>query len=193
MSIENIIDKILDEAHEQSGQVLKEADEKSRTIIKEANEQAEKIRQDLAEQAKSEAQLLKSRRISVAELEARKMKLGAKQALISRCFADALDQLADMAKPDYLEFLAAAILDACSDGGELLLNKRDRQAIGAKLVQKVNSTGKAGNLTLAKDTIDAKGGFVLRKGSMEINSTLETMVSGICEVATPDVVQALFG
>ncbi|MFA6690959.1 MAG: V-type ATP synthase subunit E family protein [Saccharofermentanales bacterium] len=193
MSIENIIGKILAEAHDQSSQVREEADGKSCTIIEKAKVQAEKTRRDLAEQAKAEAQLLKSRRISVAELEARKMRLGAKQALISRCFAEALDQLAAMAEPDYLDFLVATILAAATDGGELLLNTRDREAIGEKLVKKVNSTGKAGTLTLAKDTIDAKGGFILRQGSMEINSTLETMVSGICEVVTPDVVKVLFG
>jgi len=45
---------------------------------------------------------------------------------------------------------------------------------------------------LSEDTIAAKGGFVLRKGSMEINSTLEVMVNGIRETAIPDVVKVLF-
>jgi V/A-type H+-transporting ATPase subunit E len=192
MTIENITGKILAEAHAQSSQILEEADYKSRTIIEKAQEQAEKIQKDLAEQGKSDAQLLKSRRTSVAKLEARKMRLGAKQALISRCFDSALDQLANMAESDYLDFLASKILAAGIDGGELLLNERDRKAIGEKLVKKVNGTGETGTLTLSANIIKAKGGFVLRQGSVEFNSTLETMVSSIRESITPDVVKALF-
>jgi len=193
MSIENITGKILAEAQDQSTQVLEEAGYKSRMIVEKATEQAEKIKKDFHEQATEDAHLLKSRRTSVAELEVRKMKLGAKQALISRSFDAALEQLADMKEEDYLEFLTSAILATGVAEGELLLNAKDRKAIGEKLVKKFNSMGKGGNLTLAEDTIDAKGGFVLRKGSMEINSTLETMVGGIREAATPDVVKALFG
>ncbi len=193
MSIENITGKILSEAEEQSRKILQDAEKKSREITDKAKAQAEKIRQDYEEQAKEEAHLQKSRRISVAELEVRKMKLGGKQTLISRCFDKALDQLAAMEEANYLELLASAVLATGVDGGELLLNAKDRNSIGEKLVERINSVGKAERLTLAEDTIDVKGGFVLRKGAMEINSTLETMVSGIRESATPDVVKALFG
>ena len=192
MSIEHITGKILAEARDQSGQVLEEASDKSRIIVEKAKAQVEKVRKDFEEQAREDASLLKSRRTSVAELEVRKMRLGAKQDLISRCFDAALDQLADMKEADYLAFLTNAILATDVNEGELLLNVKDRKAIGEKLVKKVNSAGKSGTLTLAEDTINAKGGFVLRKGSMEINSTLETMVNGIRESVTPDVVKALF-
>ena len=193
MSIENITGKILAEARDQSKQVLEEAGYKSRMIVEKATGQAEKIKKDFQEQAAEDARLLKSRRTSVAELEVRKMRLGAKQALISRSFDAALDQLTHMSEGDYLEFLASAISATGVVEGDLLLNAKDRKALGEKLVKKFNSMDKGGNLTLAEDTIDAKGGFVLRKGAVEINSTLETMVNGIRESATTDVVKALFG
>ena len=193
MSIENITGKILAEARDQSKQVLEEAGYKSRMIVEKATGQAEKIKKDFQEQAEEDARLLKSRRTSVAELEVRKMRLGAKQALISRSFDAALEQLAHMNEGEYLEFLASAILATGVVEGDLLLNAKDRKALGEKLVKKFNSMDKGGNLTLAEDTIDAKGGFVLRKGAVEINSTLETMVNGIRESATTDVVKALFG
>ncbi len=193
MSIENITGKILAEARDQSKQVLEEAGYKSRMIVEKATGQAEKIKKDFQEQAEEDARLLKSRRTSVAELEVRKMRLGAKQALISRSFDAALDQLTHMSEGDYLEFLASAISATGVVEGDLLLNAKDRKALGEKLVKKFNSMGKGAKLTLAEDTIDAKGGFVLRKGAVEINSTLETMVNGIRESATTDVVKALFG
>lgn len=192
MSIENITGSILTEAEEQSRLVLKEADNRSRKIVEEAQHKAEKILADSAAKAHEDANLIRSRRISVAELEVRKIRLGAKQDQIARCFDMALDRLAHMEEEEYLEFLTSSILKIGGKGGELLLNPKDRSAIGEKLVQKVNGSGGVGVLTLSEDTIRAKGGFVLRRGSMEINSTLETTINGIRESVTPDVVRALY-
>lgn len=192
MSIENITGKILAEAEEQSKKVLEEAADKSRTIIEKAEQRAAAIRETSAEKAKEDGHLAKSRRISVAELEVRKIRLGAKQELISHCFEIALEQLANMEEEEYIELLESSIIALDVDGGELVLNERDRKTIGNKLVKKINDAGKVGTLILAEDTVNAKGGFVLRRGSMEINSTLETMINSIREAATPDVVKALF-
>lgn len=193
MGIENIIGKILAEAEADRAQLLTEAEEKSRQHLKMAQEQAEKIRRDGAEQAKEEAQLIKSRKTSLAELEARKMRLGAKQALISRCFDEALEQMANnMEEEDYLEFLSAEIIAANLKGGELLLNARDRRNIGKKLVKKVNDFSPDQAITLAEDTIAAKGGFILRKGSIEMNATLEALINNIRESAAPEVAKELF-
>lgn len=193
MSIENIMGNILAEAQEESNQVLEKSRDKSLALVAEAKAKAEKLQEEFHDKARIEADLLKSRRTSVANLEVRKMRLGAKQAFVSKCFDIALEQLANLEKDAYLEFMAGAIADIDTDSGELLLNPRDREAIGAELINRVNSTGKVGTLTLAEDTIDAKGGFILRKGSMEMNATLETMVNEIREAATPEVVKALFG
>jgi V/A-type H+-transporting ATPase subunit E len=193
MSIDNITGKILAEAESQNKLVLEEAGDKSRKIIDEAKRQADKIKDDYSEKIKEDAALTKSRRISVAELEVRKLRLGAKQDQIKQCFDVALDRMVHMEENEYLELLAASIFKIGGSGGELMLNKDDRGRIGEKLIHKVNKTGKVGELSLSKDVIDAKGGFVLKRGSMEINSTLETMINGIRESATPDVVEALYG
>lgn len=192
MSIDNITGKILAEAEEQRNTVLKQAKHESREIIKDAEDKAQIIRNESELKAQDDAELMKNRRISVAELEVRKVRLGAKQAQITECFDTALDRLSNMDEADYIKFLSAAILNIGGTGGELLLNKKDWQNIGEKLVKKVNEVGGVGELTLSKDTINAKGGFVLRRGSMEINSTLETMVNGIRESIIPDVVKALY-
>ena len=71
--IENITEKILAEAGEDSRLVLEAAGNKSRDITKKAEEQAEKIREEFHAKAKEDAALLQSRKTSVAELEVRKM------------------------------------------------------------------------------------------------------------------------
>jgi V/A-type H+-transporting ATPase subunit E len=193
MSIDNITDKILAEANEQSKLVIDEAEDKSKTIIVKAREKRAEILKDYEDRAGEDAKLLKSRRISVAELEVRKIRLGAKQDLISRCFEKALDQLANMEEGKYIDFLFNKILALEVEGGELLLNSKDRKNIGESLVKKINDSGRSGKVTLSPDTIEGRGGFVLRRGSVEINSSLETMVNGVKEAVSPDVITALFG
>lgn len=193
MSIDNITGKILSEAEEQGNRILEAAHSESQRIIEEAKQKAEEIQEEAREKTDEDQRLIKCRRISVAELEVRKIRLGAKQEQISLCFDKALDRLSEMDVSDYLELLTTFIIKIGGDGGELLLNKNDREKIGQKLINKINDTEKVGKLSLAEDTIDAKGGFVLRRGSVEINSTLETIINGIRESATPDVVKALYG
>jgi V/A-type H+-transporting ATPase subunit E len=193
MSIENITNKILAEANEQSKQIIDEAKDKNNIIIENARRQSEEILADYQERAKEDAQLLKSRRVSVAELEVRKIRLGEKQALILKCFEKALDRLANMDREKYINFLFNKILALEVEGGELLLNSRDKESLGEDLVKRVNQSSGREQLTLSSDTIEGSGGFVLRKGSVEINSTLETMVNGVKEVVNPDVVTKLFG
>lgn len=193
MSIENINSKIIAEALDYSKGVLSQAQGQSDAILKEARDRAEKIKEAGHKKVGEEADLLLSRRMSVASLEARKIKLQAMQNQINESFRLALEGLAAMKEEDYLNMLTAAILEIGGQGGELILNEKDRARLGDKLLAKVNDTKKVGQLSLAQDLIQAKGGFVLRRGSTEINATLETMVNEIKEATIPQVVKLLYG
>ena len=63
---------------------------------------------------------------------------------------------------------------------ELLLNARDRAAVGDKVVKAANALltgqGRAAALTLAEGEGDVAGGFILRRGSIEVNCTAELLV-----------------
>lgn len=187
MSIDKITDKILSEAREEAQKLLEKAQQESWDVLAKAKEHAEAISKDEEKKAKTDARLLMERKVSVAELEARKLRLAAKQQAIEKCFNQALDRLSNMNQLDYIKLIVKAVKDTGVTDGELILNQRDRDSVGAKVVELVG-----GSLTLSKDTINAKGGFVLRKGSVEINSTLETMVNAVKEEMTPQVVEILF-
>ncbi len=193
MSIENINAKIIAEAMEYSRDVVEEAQKTKDDIMKEARDQAEKIRIKSQIKANQNTELTKSRKRSVAALEVRKLKLQAMQDMISRSFDLALDKLAGMEEDEYLEMLSSAVLKVGGEGGELLLNERDRGRLGEKLVKKVNDAAEIGTISLSADVIQAKGGFILKRGSTEINSTLETMVNEIKEATIPEVVEVLYG
>lgn len=192
MSIDNITEKILSEANQEAERILEKAGNESSEILQKAQVQAGDFMIDAEERGRADSQLLKSRKISVAELEARKMRLAAKQQAISRCFDLALDKLSIMNEDDYIALLAKAVIETGVDGGELLLNEKDRSEVGKKIIKMVNASKDGEKITLSDKTINVKGGFVLKHGSLEINCTLETMVNAVRESVTPRVVEILF-
>lgn len=193
MGIENITEKILAVANDDARRIFEKGRYDGRATIYRTERQIKQQQVDMEQKAQSDAETVKKRKNSVAELEARKMRLAAKQEAISLCFAEAMRALAELPEDQYVELLAGAIEEAGVEGGELLLTERDQKRLGEKLVNRVNSGGKAGTLVLADDIIKAAGGFVLRKGAVEMNSTLEVMVEAVREKVTPEVVETLFG
>ena len=197
MSIDNITAKILSESTENAKIITDKAKEDAKIVVEKANQEAEALKDRMERQAREDAEVLKNRKLSVADLEARKMRLAAKQSIIAKSFDRALEKLEGMKKGEYVDFLVKKIKevssDASIDGGVIFLNKKDRETIGKEVIEKVNAGAKNGaSVTLGDETIGASGGFVLRSGSVEINSTLETMVGAVREDATAEVVGALF-
>jgi V/A-type H+-transporting ATPase subunit E len=127
----------------------------------------------------------------MANLESRKMHLAAKQEVITACFREALTELRALPPERYIGLLAGKLEELAYREGEILLNQKDRDAIGKELLERINREGR--EFKLSQDTLDALGGFVLRVGRIELDSTLEMMVSSVREDAMPEVVSALFG
>ena len=192
MSIETITEKIQKAAGEEAEALIAKAQAERDDILGKASKQADAIRKEMEKKAAQDGVLFKERKVSVAELEARKLELATKQTAITRSFALALEQLSSMDQNAYVALLVNAVREAGVNDGELLLNAKDRESIGQKVVDEVNGNDDKVKVALSEDTIDSKGGFVLRKGSMEINATLETMVNAVKEAVTPEVVEALF-
>lgn len=190
MSIENIKDKIIENAKEDARRIFDKGRMESRARVYEAQRMAKIKVEKAREEAIGDAVTLKSRRRSMANLEARKMQLAAKQSVISSCFDEALLELKKLPKEQYMQMLAKRLSEMDIKEGAIRLNKSDYDAIGKEFLQKLNKDGN--KFTLSEDTIDATGGFILRMGKIEMDSTLEMMVDSIREDVTRDVVSALF-
>ena len=192
MSIDAITAKIVSDASEYADKLLSEAKAEANSIIAKAENEAGSIKVRMAELGAKDAVITKHRKQSAAELEARKMRLATKQKAVSDAVNAATDRLANMAPDAYISFLAAKIAQTNIKEGQLLLNAKDKQAVGDKLVNAANALLSNGKIILSDKTIPAKGGFILQYGAREINSTLETMVNSIREAVTHEVVAVLF-
>jgi V/A-type H+-transporting ATPase subunit E len=190
MSIENIIERILSDAQKDAEEILAEAVKEKEAVLMKARREAENIEKEVKVNSVKDSVIHKERRISVAELEARKLTLAAKQQAISKCFDKALSELSRMDAGKYEKFLKDAVKSTGMNDGELLFNEADRKAVGQKVVKDINTEGK--RMVLSEETIDNKGGFILRKGHVIVDATLETILNSVKETVTPEVATILF-
>ena len=192
MSIENITSKILSDAKNNADSSLMNAESTKQDIINKAKTEAEVIIKTEAEKAANDAVELKNRRVSAAELQGRKMLLSAKQEAIKKSFDTAIEKLKAMPEDEYLSFLTQEILNIPNIEGTIVLNAKDREKIGERLVKAVNEKLGAEKVALSKNTVKASGGFVLKRGSVEINSTFETLLDSMKDELTGSIANALF-
>lgn len=192
MSIDNITQKILSEANKVAEDTVKNAEAQSADIINDAEKKAESFIKSAEENSKMEAEILKKRKISAAELQARKMLLSAKQDIVKKSFDLALDKLKNMPEEKYINYLSDEIVKIPDCAGVIILNEADKQNIGEKLVKVVNEKLKQNKIELSNNTINAGGGFVLKNGDIEINNTFETLLDSVKEELTFEVANMLF-
>ena len=116
-----------------------------------------------------------------ARLEARKGVLTMKQESVSKAFDRAKEKIAELPEKDYVAFLAREAAEAAVTGQEeVILSKKDRAAVGAKVVKAANELlakkGADGVLTLSDDTREMTGGLILKQGDIEVNCTVDTLL-----------------
>ena len=117
----------------------------------------------------------------IDDMERRKSMLSLKQSKVAESFALALRKLGAMPESDYVAFLAKLAARASVTGEEeLVLNQKDRAAVGEKAVVAANAAlraeGRTAKLTLSADTADIAGGLLLRRGNIEANCSIELLV-----------------
>ena len=192
---EKIIAHIRSDAEEQANAILAEAAEQCAAIKSGCEEQAkdtyaERIRAGVKE-CESRADIIKR----MAQMESRKGVLAhntfdeifrlveekgvlaLKQELVSARFDKAVEMIVALPREQYVSLLAKLASEAAVTGSEeIVLNARDREAIGADVVKAADALFKGGSFSLSDETGSFAGGLILRRGSVAANCTAELLV-----------------
>ncbi len=178
---EKIIAHIRADAEAQSAEILARAEEQCAAIRADFEEKARERYNErlLAGEKACEDRVDSMDRI--ARMEARKGLLALKQEMVSRSFDLACDKLTSLPEADYVELLAKLAAEASVTGGEeIVLNARDRAAVGEKAVKAANAklaaAGRPAKLRLSPEEGAFAGGLLLRRGSIETNCSAELLV-----------------
>ena len=174
--IEKITAKIAADTEAEIAQLTAQTDEKVRSIGEAAKAQADKETADTLARGRKAADERLERLKSAAQMETRKLALGAKQEVLGEAFDLALEKLCSLPEPEYIELLTHLAVEASSTGREqLVFSPKDRARIGKQVVVAANDTLVKGVAPELPDSItDTKVGAFLGK---VVNSTA-AMVTG---------------
>ena len=109
----------------------------------------------------------------MAQLDARKLELAAKQEMLAKAYDRAMERLTSLPDGEYVGLWAARS--------------------GKQVVTQANERLGDGHLTLSVQTRPIRGGLILSDGDVEVNCTFETLVRLLRGEMDRTVVEVLFG
>lgn len=191
--IEKITARIAADAQQEIAAVKEAADSRIADIRAGYEKKAEEAYEEQLRSGLRDAEQYASRIERTAQLESKKEVLALKQEMVSEAFRLAEAKIAAMDEQQYIAYLTRK---ACETGikGEvqMVMNEKDKAAVGQKVADAVNAAHPEVKLTLAEETKEMLGGFILRQGSVEINCTVDIILELIRGEAAMEVAKVLF-
>lgn len=196
MEAQQVVEKILADAGTEAEKIKSHADEKQ------AGEQS-KLDEELAEY-KKQTELLaqkagkdeKSHRLAAARMEIAKEFLAEKRKILDEIFAKAQTQLKDLPDDQYCHLMTSLMLKATETGDEEVIVDKNEKRINQQLIDQVNQqlgSEKKGQLKLSKQTQDLGAGFVLKRGKIKTNVSLEVLLTQARQQLEIELAKQLFG
>lgn len=191
---EKLIEKILGDAQQEAERLWHEAELKKKAMHEELERSIEKQRAQIEKDAEDAIQEKKRRLSAVYDLEYRKQVLAAKQEMMGRAKAFAMEKLLRISDSDYVSLMKKRLL-ACASGKGSIAVSAGETRLNSEFLADVNAVLKSqgkGTVTFSPERRDIAGGFVYIEGGMEIDVSLEALLSEAWERSETDVAAVLF-
>lgn len=194
---EKITQRILEEAEERARAIRQEAESAANLTVSDARAKAAAITHQAEETAKAGLVDAERRFVAVAELDAKKYRLGAKIQVLDEAFREAESAFQAMDQEAYCAVYGKIVLSAVSTGREGIAPAADESRLDQGFVDGINETlrtqGRTGELVLLPKREDISGGLILLEGSMEINLSTAAVMRQVREEIEGQTADLLFG
>ena len=163
--IEKITDRIDADIQQEIDQITADAQARAAAILSDYDGQAKTLTDTLLKKGTVNAALREERLGSVAQLEARKLTLAAKQEMVEKAFQRALEQLTTLPDDAYIALLADLAVRASRTGREqVIFSQKDRPRFGKHAVTMANEKlARRVAPKLPDELTDSKAGAILNK------------------------------
>jgi V/A-type H+-transporting ATPase subunit E len=196
MNAEQVVQKILSEAQAQADKITAEANAKVSEQQGQADKELAKYSEETGQKAVAAGEDKLARMLASARMQISKEYLGAKVSLLDDVFQKARQRVKELPADQYEELIQQLMEKAIESGDEEVVIGKDETRIDNGLVKRVNrklGPGFKGNLQLANDTADIDGGFILRRGKIQVNVSLDVLMTQARESMELELTQELFG
>lgn len=194
---EKIIAHIENDARAQAQAIIDEANRKAEEVRSAGEKAAQEAYDKLIREGKAECEAMLNRKIRMAEMEAKKEVLGAKQERVVETFAKSVSIICELPREEYAELFAKMAAKVSVSGTEeMYFCKNDKDECGQRIADRANellaAQGKVGKLTVAEEAVNICGGFVLIENGIELNCSAEMLVDRCHKNMVAEVANELF-
>lgn len=190
--IESITSLIKQEATENAEKIISEAKNTANEILAEAKKAADEKNKAALISEKAEADAVKSKAKSAAELQKRRDLLCAKQEIITEIIEKAKKTLSSLPDKEYFELLIKLVKKyETGQEGVLALGANDLKRVPSDFAESLKKAS-GGKLTLSKEPVNIKNGFLLLYGGIDINCSFDSLFDENLEELTDKVSAIVF-
>ena len=175
---DSILNKIIEVSEAKVAENISLGNDQSEAIISDATNSSNDMIDKFNATTTSTFSEVVRRRTSVANLDAKKVLMGAKRTAMDTLFEDALQSAFDMVKTKYLAIIKNMITNNATSGDEVIISEGDSKRITKKFVEDIAKAMEI-KLTIAKQFGDFKGGIILAGKSFDTNLSFEVELSAI--------------
>lgn len=164
-----ITDKIISAAKAEADEIMEKANKSADEIIKKAEKTALSLTEKSKADAEAETEKIRSKELSSAHMAAKKKALTEKQTIIDGIIAEAYKRLTHLPDEEYEKAVLSMLKDIPKEGNEIIVSQKDNPVLG--------DTIKSAGYTLAEETRDLDGGFIVKNGDIELNFSFGSILS----------------
>lgn len=188
---QKIIDKILSDATHDAGEMLSEALKKAEALVAAKQAEADAEYDISVEEARKAGEEVVRRRLTVADLEVKKLLLSAKKQAVDEAFEESLKKLLALPKEEYTALVESMIASAADDGDVVVISENDKNVLTKAFFDKISAKiGK--KLTLSDTFGNFKGGVMLLGKGVDKNLTFESELALLRDEVEPEVAKIMF-
>ncbi len=180
MEAEEVVEKILSDAKAEAERIKKQADEKEAAEQAKLQEQLDEYKKQTKTLAQKAGKDKKLHLLAAARMDIAKEYLAEKRKILDEVFAQAREQLQNLPDDDYRRLMTRLMLGAVETGDEEVIIDNNEARIDQAFIEQVSrelGPGQKGNLRLAKERLNLGGGFILRRGKIKNNVSLEVLLA----------------
>ncbi len=195
MNASEVINKIIADGEARAAEIAENGKKELASLNADYDSEIEKYNQEsqrLAQKAADDARL---RILATARMDAAKAILAAKHRALDAVFDKAKQNLLAMDDDEYKKFISAMIKSSIETGDEVLVIGQNEKRIDDAFIKQVNrelGTGFQGNILLSSEREDISGGFILKRGDISVNVSIEVLMEIAREELETQIAVKLF-
>ncbi|MGD2093948.1 MAG: V-type ATP synthase subunit E family protein [Phycisphaerales bacterium] len=195
MEAEQVVEKILADARAEAQKVKQQADDKEAAEQAKINEESNEYKKQSEILAKKAAEDEKSHILAAARMDIAKDYLAEKRKILDEVLEQARQQMQNLPDKEYQELCKKLILDAVETGDEEVIIDTNEKRINHDFIKKVNrelGPGFKGNLKLSKEKQNLGAGFILKRGKIKTNVSIDVLLDLARKELEIDLAKILF-